>query len=100
VNDAELARLRPTDGARYILELDTSAASTAHYRAWILTPSSSFAYAAALTAAAEPTLSPLAAAAPSDALARLTMFARLLSRAAPPWPHRIIRWRPDKGSLS
>ncbi|HUQ05711.1 MAG TPA: hypothetical protein VM261_24575, partial [Kofleriaceae bacterium] len=79
----------------YLLELDTSAESTARYRAWILTPSSTFVYAADLTAAAEPALAPLGDAAPDALAKRLTMFARLLARSAPPWPHRVLRWRKD-----
>ena len=43
MNEAELARQRPTDGARYLLELDTSTDAGARYRAWILTPSTTFA---------------------------------------------------------
>lgn len=93
MNEAELARLRPTDGARYVLELDTSSDAGARYRAWIVTPSSAFAYAADLAPATEPSLAALGDAAPSDVLDRLTMFARLLARSAPPWPHRIVRWR-------
>ncbi len=93
MNDAELARLRPTDGARYLLELDTASEDAARYRAWILTPTASFPYTADLAAAAEPTLTALDAPAPDDLLARLTMFARLLARSAPPWPSRHLRWR-------
>jgi hypothetical protein len=93
VNPAELERQRPTDGARYLLELDTSGDATARYRAWILTPTSTFAYAADLGAAAEPTLAPLGDAAPAELVSRLTMFAKLLARSAPPWPHRVLRWR-------
>lgn len=93
MNDAELARLRPTDGARYLLELAAATDTTARYRAWILTPSASFTYTADLTAAAEPALTPTGAPAPTDLLDRLTMFARLLARSAPPWPHRHLRWR-------
>jgi hypothetical protein len=93
MNEAELARLRPTDGARYVLELDTSTDASAHYRAWIVTPSSAYPYAAELAPATEPSLAALGAAAPPEQLDRLTMFARLLARSAPPWPHRIVRWR-------
>ena len=93
MNDAELARLRPSDGARYVLELDISDNASARYRAWVVTPSAAFAYSASLAPAAEPSLSAVAAAAPPEQLARLTMFARLLARSAPPWPHRIVRWR-------
>ena len=93
MNDAELARQRPTDGARYLLELDTSTDATARYRAWILTPASTLEYTADLTSAAEPALAPLGDAAPAELHDRLTMFARLLARSAPPWPHRVLRWR-------
>jgi hypothetical protein len=94
VNDAELARLRPTDGARYLLVLDRADASAgaAHYGAWIITPSETFAYTATLSPTADPQLAPVGTAAPaalSDFLARL---ATLTSRQSP-WPQRITRWR-------
>jgi hypothetical protein len=93
MNAPELARLRPTDGARYVLELDTSDHAGARYRAWVVTPSAAFAYTATLAPATEPAMSPVADAAPTELHDRLTMFARLLARSAPPWPHRIVRWR-------
>jgi len=92
MNDAELARLRPTDGARYLLVLDRADAAAAHYGAWIITPSETFAYTATLSPSADPILAPVGTAAPpalADFLARL---ATLASRQTP-WPHRVTRWR-------
>jgi hypothetical protein len=100
VNQAELERQRPTDGARYLLELDTSTEAGARYRAWILTPTTMFAYTAELAAGAEPVLAAAGDAAPTELADRLAMFAKLLARSAPPWPHRVLRWRRDNQSSS
>lgn len=100
MNPAELERQRPTDGARYLLELDAAREAAAGYRAWILTPSATFEYTAELAAGAEPVLAAVGEAAPEALRDRLAMFAKLLARSAPPWPHRVLRWRRDNQSSS
>lgn len=97
ITDAELARLRPTDGARYLLVLDRADAAAAHYLAWIITPSESFAYTATLAPSAEPALTPVAAPAPAALADFLSRLATLTSRQSP-WPHRVLRWRKGTGS--
>jgi hypothetical protein len=94
VNDAELARLRPTDGARYLLVLDRADASAgaAAYGAWIITPTETFAYTATLSPSADPVLAPVGAAAPSALVTFLERLATLTSRQSP-WPQRVTRWR-------
>lgn len=92
VNDAELARLRPTDGARYLLVLDRGDAAGATYGAWIITPSETFAYTATLSASADPVLAPVGTAAPPALLTFLERLATLASRQSP-WPQRVTRWR-------
>ena len=92
--------LHPTDGARYLLELEGELdGSRARYRAAIYTPDAAFTAAATLgddgSAALEPT------GAPDELHARLVSIARLVARDAaklradgmPPWPQRILRWR-------
>ncbi|HEY0989367.1 MAG TPA: hypothetical protein VGD80_20000 [Kofleriaceae bacterium] len=93
--------LHPTDGARYLLELDgeLDGGRGARYRAAIYTPDAAFTAAATLgddgSAALEPT------GAPDELHARLLSIARLVARDAakrseggmPPWPQRILRWR-------
>lgn len=106
---AELARLRPTAGARFLLELERAAPDgrTAAYRAWVITPDATWAYAAALVAGAEPALTADGVAAPAELEAALTMIARLTARSAgakgedglAPWPQRVLRWRgPGRGA--
>ena len=93
--------LHPTDGARYLLELDSEldGGRGARYRVAIYTPDAAFTAAATLgddgSAALEPT------GAPDELHARLATIARLVARDAaklradgmPPWPSRILRWR-------
>jgi hypothetical protein len=93
--------LHPTDGARYLLELDGALddGHRARYRVAIYTPDAAFTAAATLgddgSAALEPT------GAPDELHARLATIARLVARDAarlaadgmPPWPQRILRWR-------
>jgi hypothetical protein len=92
--------LHPTDGARYLLELEGELDDgRARYRVAIYTPDAAFTAAATLgddgSAAVEPT------GAPDELHARLATIARLVARDAaklradgmPPWPQRILRWR-------
>jgi hypothetical protein len=92
LTDAELARLRPTDGARYLFVLDRADAAGAVYGAWIITPSETFAYTATLSPLADPVLAPVAAAAPAALVTFLERLATLTSRQSP-WPQRVTRWR-------
>ena len=99
----ELDRLRPSEGARFLLELERIEATgrQAHYRAWVLTPTAWHAYDAVLAADAAVELRPLATPATDELAAMLTTIARLTARAAagkhdsglPPWPNRVLRWR-------
>lgn len=93
--------LHPTDGARYLLELDGDQAdgARARYRAAIYTPDTEFTATATLGDDGSVDLAPTGA--PDELHARLTVIARLLARDAarrrddgmPPWPQRILRWR-------
>ncbi len=99
--DDELARLRPTEGARFLLELGGVVDGGASYLAWLLTPAATFAYQAALTDDGGVTLTPAGEAAPDELATMLATIARLTARAAagkrdaglPPWPARVLRWR-------
>ena len=91
--------LHPTDGARYLLELDAELPTGARYRATIYTPSTEHHATATLDFDGTATLTPSGA---PDALhARLLSISRLVARDAatlrddnfPPWPARILRWR-------
>ena len=105
MNPAELERLRPTEGARFLLELEAveDGGARARYRAWVLTPDAAFAFAAVLADGGEVTLTAADAGAGADAelAAMLEMIAKLTARSAgkkredglPPWPHRVLRWR-------
>mgnify|MGYP001766087059 CR=1 FL=1 len=112
--------LRPTAGARYLLERVSADDSAAVYRAAIFTPVDEFAFrvelggrdqpdrvavarvdadAAPMTgSAAEPARAPT-----DEQVAQLTMFAKLLLRSATrvtpaEWPQRQLRWRgPGRG---
>lgn len=99
--DDELARLRPTEGARFLLELDAVEGSVARYRAWVLTPAAVFAYQATLADDGGVALTTSGEAAADELATMLTTIARLTARAAagkldaglPPWPQRVLRWR-------
>lgn len=110
---ARSRNLRPTEGARFLLERQgdgaepvvatgagTAPATRATYRASIYTPESEFSTTATL---AEDGTVRLAAAtgAPGDLDDRLTNIAKVVARDAPKrrddglavWPARIMRWR-------
>ncbi len=108
MTDAELARLRPTEGARLVLELETAdgEGGGARYRGWVIVTTAAWPYRIELRAGAEPALTAVGDAAPDDLEAALAMIARLTARAAgkkgadglTPWPHRVQRWRgPGRG---
>lgn len=91
--------LHPTDGARYLLELDAELPTGARYRAAIYTPDTAFRATATLGDDGTVDLPPTGA--PDELHARLLSIARLVARDAPrrrttgmpAWPHRILRWR-------
>jgi hypothetical protein len=93
--------LHPTDGARYLLELDGEQGDgpRARYRAAIYTPDTEFTATATLSDDGSVELAPTGA--PDELHARLTVIARLVARDAarrrdegmPVWPQRILRWR-------
>jgi len=101
--------LRPTAGARYLLErVDVDAdGRRARYRGRVLTPDATYAYGGELTAGEEPALAPTGEPAPADLADTLIMLARLTARGVdrrladgmPPWPERVLRWRgPGRGT--
>lgn len=93
--------LRPTTGARFLLErVSTSdAGATATYRAAIYTPDAEFI--ATATLMDDGTFTVTATGAPAELHEMLEMHARLLARGAakrredglPVWPSRLLRWR-------
>jgi hypothetical protein len=93
--------LHPTDGARYLLELDAADpnGARARYRAAIYTPGAAFT--ATATLGDDGSVELAATGAPDDLHARLASIARLLARDAarrrddgmPAWPARVLRWR-------
>ena len=102
----DLDRLRPTEGARFLLQLERiePGERAARYRGWILTPEASHAYQVDLTddaAVVVGALGDAGAPAADELTAMLTTIAKLTARAAagkradglPPWPHRVLRWR-------
>ena len=89
ISPIELDRLRPTEGARFLLEHERDGA----YRAWVITPDARFAYRAALVEGEEPTLTADGDPAPAELEKMLRMIARLTARSGAPWPHRVLRWR-------
>ena len=92
--------LHPSDGARYLLELDGDVGGAqARYRAAIYTPDTAFTTTALLDDTGGAELGPSGA--PDELHARLLHLARLVARDAarlradglPAWPQRILRWR-------
>jgi hypothetical protein len=101
-----LTDLRPTEGARFLLERLSDAGPAATYRAVIYTPSSTYEAVATLSDDGTATIAAETPGIPDDLLATLTMLAKLTARSAakkredglPPWPARILRWRgPGRG---
>lgn len=104
---AERARLRPSDGARYLIEREgeDAAAATAVYVAHVIAPDAEYAYRLELTGGAEPVLAPIDgtgpdAAAPPALEKSLRAFAKVLARDGAPWPARVLRWRAAQSSSS
>lgn len=99
----DLERLRPSEGARFLLQLDRieDEGRRARYQAWVLTPAASHRYEALLGDDASIELAAAAAAAPDELAKMLSNIALLTARAAAgkradglaPWPHRVLRWR-------
>lgn len=91
--------LRPTAGARFLLERTADHGSRADYRAQIFTPTATFTSTATLADDGTFTLPPSGAPAELDAM--LAMQAKLLARGAAKrrddglaaWPQRVLRWR-------
>ena len=90
ISPLELDRLRPNEGARFLLEREGEGPA---YRAWVITPEARFAYRAALAEGEEPELTAEGEAAPPELEKMLRMIARLTARSGAPWPHRVLRWR-------
>jgi hypothetical protein len=104
-SEAQLAALRPTAGARFVLELRSQQGeASATYDAYVLTPTTTFAYAAALRSDGGVTLTASGPGATPAHEAALAMFGKLTGRGAagrhaeglPAWPARVTRWRADK----
>ncbi|HVV86392.1 MAG TPA: hypothetical protein VHE35_25220 [Kofleriaceae bacterium] len=99
----ELERLRPTEGARFLLQLEKveQEGRQARYQAWVLTPSRVHTYGALLADDASIAVSAVEVPAPDELQKMLSNIAFLTARAAagkradglPPWPHRVLRWR-------
>lgn len=90
----------PTSGARFLLELLGEDGPRATYRAAIYTPDAVHSSTAALADDGTAELAPTGAPAHLDEM--LAVFAKLTARGAakrredglPPWPPRVLRWRP------
>jgi hypothetical protein len=99
--------LHPSDGIRLLLErLEVEPGdAAARYRAVIYTPDERHAYAARLVEDGGVELTADGAAAPKALEDKLRVHARTVARAAaqkrrdglPPWPQRVLRWRPVRG---
>jgi hypothetical protein len=96
--------LRPTEGARFLLELEHTAGAGAEYRVAIYTPDATYSGRATLGMDGGVTL---AMQAPAELVEVLEMFAKLTARGAAKrrgdgltlWPARVLRWRgPGRGS--
>jgi len=90
----------PASGARFLLERTSEDGGRAEYRAAIFVPDAS--YAAQARLADDGTVELLPTGAPPELEEMLGMFAKLVARGAakrradglPPWPARVLRWRP------
>ncbi len=96
--------LRPTAGARFLLERVSDAGDRAAYRAVIYTPDAEFSSNAELRE--DGTFEVPSTGAPQELQDALAMQARLLARGVvkrraeglPAWPARVLRWRgPGRG---
>jgi hypothetical protein len=100
-----MTTLRPTAGARFLLELDSVDGTRAIYRATIYTPDAEYTTTATLDENGDVEMPHTNAEATLHGT--LVMLARLAARGAtkrredglPPWPHRLLRWRgPGRGA--
>ena len=90
----------PTSGARFLLERIREDGARATYRVSIYTPDAAYASTAILADDGTIELAPTGA--PGELDATLATFAKLTARGAaqrkedglPPWPARVLRWRP------
>jgi len=98
--------LTPTEGARFLLERQDEAGTTATYRAAIFTPTATFEGRATLSEDGTVALAMAVDGALADHVETLEMLAKLTARSAakkradgmPPWPARVLRWRgPGRG---
>lgn len=93
--------LHPTEGARFLFELDEDGRERATYRAAVFTPAERFDYLARLDLDGGATIEPAGTRAAPELEHKLETLARLVARGArkkladelPAWPHRILRWR-------
>jgi len=91
---------RPPTGARFLLERLSEDGPRATYRAAIYTPDAAHTSTALLSDDGAVQLAPTGA--PGDLDDTLSTFAKLTARGAakrradglPPWPARVLRWRP------
>ena len=91
--------LRPTAGARFLLERMSDDGARATYRASIYTPGAVYASTAVLAEDGGVELPPTGA--PVELDEALAIFAKLTARGAAkrrddglaPWPPRVMRWR-------
>lgn len=90
----------PTSGARFLLERTSEDGGRAAYRVSIFLRDASYTATAVLSDDGSVELAPTGA--PPDLEATLATFAKLTARGAakrradglPPWPARVLRWRP------
>lgn len=90
----------PTAGARFLLERIGDDGARATYRASVYTPDALYTASAVLAEDGGVELAPTGA--PAELDEALAMFAKLTARGAakrradglPPWPPRVLRWRP------
>jgi len=96
--------LRPTEGARFLLERVQDDGTRARYRAAIYTPDAT--YEGHATLCDDGSVEIEAGGAPEELSSTLEMLAKLTARSAakkredglPPWPARVLRWRgPGRG---
>jgi hypothetical protein len=100
VSDPVSDPLTPASGARFLLERTGEDGARATYRATIYTPDAAYTAIATLADDGTALLPPTGA--PGDLDATLATFAKLTARGAakrredglPPWPARVLRWRP------
>jgi len=86
-----VSELTPTEGARYLLELERVDGDSAHYRVAIYTPDATYEGRALLHASGSVDMTIQA---PVELAELLATFAKLTARAPhPPWPARVLRWR-------